>query len=87
MPDNNTNNNRKTRKPANVAFDSGLGHLPPQSLETERLVLGALMIDKDAFTVVSEILRQKEAQKAKHSNGFRINKRYFYENVCDIHLF
>ena len=57
MPDNNTNKNIQRRKPAPTPIDTGLGHLPPQSLETERLVLGALMIDKDAFTVVSEILR------------------------------
>ena len=56
MPDNNTPKNSLKRKSAVTPIDTGLGHLPPQSLETERLVLGALMIDKDAFTVVSEIL-------------------------------
>ena len=50
MPDNNTSKNSLKRKPAVTPIDTGLGHLPPQSLETERLVLGALMIDKDAFT-------------------------------------
>ncbi len=48
-------NSKRATSPSPI--DTGLGHLPPQSLETERLVLGALMIDKDAFTVVSEILR------------------------------
>ena len=38
-------------------MDSTYGHLQPQALELERVVLGALMIDKDAFTVVSEMLR------------------------------
>ena len=35
-----------------------MGHLPPQSVDIEKVVLGALMIDKDAFTVVSELLHQ-----------------------------
>ena len=56
MPDYTQKKNSK-RATSPSPIDTGLGHLPPQSLETERLVLGALMIDKDAFTVVSEILR------------------------------
>ncbi|MBP5258331.1 MAG: replicative DNA helicase [Prevotella sp.] len=37
-------------------IDTTYGHLQPQALEIERVVLGALMIDKDAFSMVSEIL-------------------------------
>ncbi len=58
MPDNDSNKNNTRRKPRTATpVDLGLGHMPPQSVETERTVLGALMIDADAFTVVSEILR------------------------------
>ena len=58
MPDNNNSSNSPRRRQRSVTpIDTGLGHMPPQSVETERTVLGALMIDKDAFTVVSEILR------------------------------
>ena len=57
MPENNTNRSGQRKTSKTTPIDTSLGHLPPQSLETERLVLGALMIDKDAFTVVSEILR------------------------------
>ena len=38
-------------------MDSSLGRLQPQALEIEKAVLGALMIDKDAYAVVCEILR------------------------------
>ena len=38
-------------------MDNTYGHLPPQALEVERAVLGALMIDKDAYAVVCETLR------------------------------
>ena len=33
------------------------GHLQPQATELEQAVLGALMIEKDAYYQVSEILR------------------------------
>lgn len=56
MPDTNkANRSERRRKPTPI--DNSFGHLQPQALEIERVVLGALMIDKDAFTVVSEILR------------------------------
>ncbi|MBQ6202689.1 MAG: replicative DNA helicase [Prevotella sp.] len=38
-------------------IDNSLGHLQPQALEMERVVLGALMVDNDAFSIVSDILR------------------------------
>lgn len=51
MPD--INNKRKQSSP----IDNTYGHLQPQALDVEKVVLGALMIDKDAFPAVSEILR------------------------------
>lgn len=36
--------------------DNTYGHLQPQALDIERVVLGAILIDKDAFSMVSEIL-------------------------------
>ena len=50
----NTSNGRGHRP---SPIDPSYGHLQPQALEIERVVLGALMIDKDAFSVVSEIIR------------------------------
>ncbi|MBR1428449.1 MAG: replicative DNA helicase [Prevotella sp.] len=44
------------RKRNNTPIDPSYGHLQPQATDIERVVLGALMIDKDAFSVVSEIL-------------------------------
>lgn len=59
MPSNNNTANGGGRRSAasKAPVDSTYGHLQPQALELERVVLGALMIDKDAFTVVSEMLR------------------------------
>lgn len=48
------NTTRAARKPAPV--DNTYGHLQPQALDVEKAVLGALLIDKDAYSVVCEIL-------------------------------
>ena len=69
MPDN-TKPSTSRRATKATPIDTGLGHLPPQSLETERLVLGALMIDKDAFTVVSEILRPETFYEPRNQKVF-----------------
>ena len=47
---------RKPRATQTKAVDE-YGHLQPQALEFEEAVLGALMIEKDAYSLVSEILR------------------------------
>ena len=50
---------KKERMPDNKknrALDNNYAHMQPQAVDIERIVLGALMIDKDAFSVVSEIL-------------------------------
>lgn len=43
--------NKKIRKVNNNSI-----HMQPQAVDIEKMVLGALMVDKDAFSVVSEIL-------------------------------
>lgn len=42
------------------------GHLQPQAVELEEAVLGALMIEKDAYSLVSEILRPESFYEHKH---------------------
>ncbi len=49
-------NNRPRRTRKQQAVDNTYGHLQPQALDVEKAVLGALMIDKDAYTVVCEML-------------------------------
>lgn len=43
--------NKKPRKVNNNSI-----HMQPQAVDIEKMVLGALMVDKDAFPIVSEIL-------------------------------
>ena len=54
MPEKNENSRRRARQPQPV--DNTYGHLQPQATDVERAVLGALMIDKDAYAVVCEML-------------------------------
>ena len=49
------NTQRRTRR-TNQQTDNTFAHVQPQAREMERAVLGALMIDKDAYTVVCEML-------------------------------
>ena len=42
------------------------GRKPPQALDIEEAVLGALMIEKDAYSVISEILRPESFYDHKH---------------------
>ncbi len=56
---------RNSRKPATPETDS-YGHLQPQAVELEQAVLGALMVEKDAYYQVSEILRPESFYDHRH---------------------
>ena len=62
MPDNRRNNNRKGSAP----IDPNFAHVQPQAVELERVVLGALMVDSDAFSIVSEILKPETFYEPRH---------------------
>ena len=49
------NSQRRTTRKRNTT-DNTYAHVQPQATEIERAVLGALMIDKDAYTIVCEML-------------------------------
>lgn len=57
----------RTAKPRRTAFDAiEANHLQPQALELEEAVLGALMIEQDAFPKVSEILKAESFYDHRH---------------------
>ena len=58
---------RKTKTP----IDPKYGHLQPQATDLERVVLGALMIDKDAFSIVSELLRPETFYEPRNEKVYR----------------
>jgi replicative DNA helicase len=53
------------------SIQQGMGKLPPQALDLEQAVLGALMIEKDALTVVLEILQPESFYHEKHQLIFK----------------
>ncbi len=60
----------KTAAPIVIAPNE-YGKMPPQAVELEEAVLGALMIEKDAYSYVSEILRPESFYKEAHQKIFR----------------
>lgn len=54
---NDNNKRRNWNNNSNVAKVSELGKLQPQDAELEEAVLGALMLEKDAYTIVCDLLK------------------------------
>jgi len=52
-------------------FYSGLGKLPPQAVDVEEAVLGALMLEKDALSSVIDILKADVFYKDAHQKIFK----------------
>ena len=59
-------NTRSTRTSVKVKSVDEYGHLQPQAPEIEEAVLGALMIERDAYSIVSEILRPESFYEHRH---------------------
>lgn len=59
---------RRTRqvKQSPVPLESDYGKLPPQAKDFEEAVLGALMLEKDAYPLISEILRAESFYEHTH---------------------
>jgi replicative DNA helicase len=67
---------RKT-KPVSLQQISELGKLPPQAVDLEEAVLGALMLEKDALTEVIDILRPQSFYKDSHQFIFEAIEELF----------
>ena len=69
-----TKSNKKKTSPTIVKVGANeIGKLPPQALELEESVLGALMIEKEAYGMVADLLRPESFYADKH--------RYIYEAI------
>ncbi|MBQ2291268.1 MAG: replicative DNA helicase [Paludibacteraceae bacterium] len=69
-----TKNSKKKATPTVVKVGANeIGKLPPQALDFEESVLGALMIEKDAYGMVADLLRPESFYADKH--------RYIYEAI------
>ena len=86
MEDSKNTGGRQRRRQA-APIDTSYGHLQPQAPDIEKVVLGALMIDKDAFTVVSEIVRPETFYEPRHQKIFHaIRSLNIQEQLSLIHI-
>lgn len=71
MPTPTNKTKRKTTQPTILKVGANeMGKLPPQALELEQSVIGALMIEKDAFATVADLLRPESFYSDQHRHIF-----------------
>jgi replicative DNA helicase len=51
-------------------YDAGIGKLPPQALDVEEAVLGALMLDRDSLANVIDSLKKDTFYRDEHQRIF-----------------
>jgi replicative DNA helicase len=77
--------NSKEKRGRLTNLVSGLGKLPPQALDLEEAVLGALMLEKDALSAVIDILKPEVFYKDAHQKIFEsIQKLFTASSPVDI---
>jgi len=82
-----TNNNGSQRRnnKRQQPVDNTYAHVQPQAREVESAVLGALMIDKDAYAVVCEMLVPESFYEPRHQKVYRaIMELSLHESPVDV---
>lgn len=69
MDANNNFNNRRSKPQHSPMYDAG-GRMQPRDKELEEAVLGALMLEKDAYTVVCDILKPESFYEPAHQRVY-----------------
>src|ERR1700712_5078771 len=85
-PYNKPNTNERRARVTNPTPYTGLGKLPPQAVDLEEAVLGALMLEKDALSSVIDILKPEVFYKDSHQKIFFAIRHLFEKSSrVDIH--
>ena len=71
------NSRRRVTKPNSAQQLMDIGKLPPQAVELEEAVLGALMLERDALTNVIDILKPQSFYKDANSRIFAAIEQLF----------
>lgn len=81
-----SNNRRQQRQPASSApQNDSFGRLQPQAPELEKAILGALLIEQEAYMQVSEILKPTSFYEKRHQIIYEaIQRLNFEEKPVDI---
>ena len=73
-----------TKETKNQGFETA-EKLPPQNIEAEQSVLGALMIDKNAIIKIADLINEEDFYKNKHGKIYK-TMLYLYEHHEPIDL-
>src|SRR6187401_2974133 len=69
-----------SKSPAHQIIQQQFGKLPPQAVDLEEAVLGALMLEKDALTSVIDILNADSFYKDAHQKIYAAIHRLFHRS-------
>ena len=73
------------RKPQSSQVEDSLGRLQPQELEFEKSVLGALLLEKDAYSLISDILTPESFYDPRNQKVYSaISKLHVAQHPVDI---
>src|SRR5690625_4134224 len=53
-----------------VAYQNGSGRVPPQAVDVEEAVLGAMLIEREAATIALQLLQPDDFYKPAHKHIF-----------------
>jgi replicative DNA helicase len=67
-------NYQQTNKMTIEQVNAQYGKIPPQAIEVEEAVLGALMLERDAYITVADIIDTKSFYKEEHQKIFDVIK-------------
>lgn len=71
MPEKNKTSRRKTSRNDDMEQLAQLGRVQPKAVEVEKAVLGACIIEQDAFAMVSDFLKPSSFYDSKHQHIFQ----------------
>ena len=74
---NDINSRRRVSKTTTNQQLMDIGKMPPQAVELEEAVLGALMLEKDALTNVIDILKPQSFYKDSNARIFQAIEQLF----------
>lgn len=73
MPAENTNFRNRNKPGMTIEqLNAQYGKIPPQAIEVEEAVLGALMLERDAYVNIADILKAESFYKEEHQKIFKV---------------
>lgn len=74
-------NNRQRRGDNTTPVDNNFAHLQPQAPEVEKAVLGSLLIDRDAFGIIGDILKPESFYEPRNQMIFDAIRELIFEGA------